>query len=113
MTGRSSKSYKNRSGIGYITILWQNLGSASHVTLSGSPRRPGHLQRSLQPSATGPWLLQLLQHCVGHPGRHNAYLQASAVTGSSYETAADILRYYYTRVSHLVLAKITEKADET
>jgi hypothetical protein len=38
------------------------------------------LQRSLQPSATGSWLLQLLQHCVGHPGRHNAYLQASAVT---------------------------------
>jgi hypothetical protein len=81
-TGRSSKSYKNRSGIGYITILWQNLGSASPVTLSGSPRRPGHLQRSLQPSATGPWLLQLLQHCVGHPGRHNACLQASAVTSS-------------------------------
>jgi hypothetical protein len=81
MTGRSSKSYKHRSGIGYITILWQNLGSATHVTLSGSPRRPGHLQRSLQPSATGRWLLQLLQqHCVGHPGRHNAYLQASAVT---------------------------------
>jgi hypothetical protein len=34
MTGRSSKSYKHRSGIGYITILWQNLGSATHVTIS-------------------------------------------------------------------------------
>jgi hypothetical protein len=47
MTGRSSKSYKHRSGIGYITILWQNLGSATHVTLSGSPRRPGHLKLKL------------------------------------------------------------------
>lgn len=33
MTGRSSKSYKHRSGTGYIIILWQNLGSAAHVTL--------------------------------------------------------------------------------
>jgi hypothetical protein len=39
MTGRSSKSYKHRVGTGYIIVLWQNLGSATHVILTGSPER--------------------------------------------------------------------------
>jgi len=43
MTGRSSKSYKHRSGTGYMIIFRQNLGSAAHVTLEGSPRQPQHL----------------------------------------------------------------------
>jgi hypothetical protein len=43
MTGRSSKSYKHRVDTGYIIVLWQNLDSATYVTLTGSPRRPWYL----------------------------------------------------------------------